>query len=98
MGRQHLIDWTQFWLTCCRIEPGDCCHSGDGLEPAGEIVDDGYSDCRSDFGYLYARIVEDNLLGFFDTEGIEPLSDTDLEVQISSEHSQLVMFEINLTV
>jgi len=29
---------------------------------------------------------------------IETLSDTDLEVQKSSEHSPLVMFEINLTV
>ena len=60
-------------FSTAHITPGDCCHSGDGLEPAGEIVDDWYSDCRSDFGYLYARIAEDNLLGFFDTEGIEPL-------------------------
>ena len=29
---------------------------------------------------------------------IDTLSDTDLEVQKSSEHSPLVMFEINLTV
>ena len=85
-------------FSTAHITPGDCCHSGDGLEPAGEIVDDRYSDCRSDFGYLYARIAEDDPLGFFDTEGIEPLADTDLEVQKSSEHSPLVMFEINLTV
>jgi len=60
-------------FSTAHITPGDCCHSGDGLEPAGEVVDDRYSDCRSDFGYLYARIVEDDLLGFFDTESIEPL-------------------------
>ena len=60
-------------FSTAHITPGDCCHSGDGLEPAGEVVDDRYSDSRSDFGYLYARIVEDDPLGFFDTEGIEPL-------------------------
>ena len=60
-------------FSTAHITPGDCCHSGDGLEPAGEVVDDRYSDCRSNFGYLYARIVEDDPLGFFDTEGIEPL-------------------------
>lgn len=36
-------------------------------------MDDRYSDSRSDFGYLYARIAEDDPLGFFDTESIEPL-------------------------
>ena len=60
-------------FSTAHITPGDCCHSGDGLEPAREVVDYRYSDCRSDFGYLYARVVKDDLLGFFDTEGIEPL-------------------------
>ena len=60
-------------FSTAHITPGYCCHSGDGLEPAGEVVDDRYSDSRSDFEYLYARIVEDDPLGFFDTESIEPL-------------------------
>ena len=60
-------------FSTAHITPGGCCHSGDGLEPAGEVVDDRYSDSRSDFGYLYARIAEDDPLGFFDTESIEPL-------------------------
>ena len=63
----------EFFCFCtAHITPSNCCHFSDELEPAGEVVADRYSDCRGDFGDLYSRIMEDNLLGFFNTEGVKP--------------------------